>query len=220
MNENSSNHGLNKTTLKIAVFLSGNGTNLQSIIDHADQGLLDATVAVVISNKEQAYGLQRAKNHGIPAFFINPKEIQDRQEFDKKILKILKDHGVELVVLAGYIRLVQPLLINAFPRRIINLHPSLLPAFKGANAPQQALDAKVKVTGSTVHHVIAELDCGEPIFQVAVPILEGDDAETLLKRIQTEEHQMLPKAIQMFAEGMKNSFQTFENIPCKLITST
>ncbi|MFQ5406633.1 MAG: phosphoribosylglycinamide formyltransferase [Candidatus Micrarchaeia archaeon] len=190
--------------IRIAVLISGEGTNLQSIIDRVKAGKLDAEVAVVISNKKEAHGLVRARRSGVPAFFVDPKAIKDRQKFDERVLEILTNHHVELVVMAGYMRLVQPLLISAFARRIINLHPSLLPKFKGANAPQQALDAKVEETGSTVHHVVAELDAGEPVLQVTVPVLEGDDADTLLKRIQKEEHKMLPKAIQMFADDKVN----------------
>lgn len=187
--------------LRVAVLISGKGTNLQSIIDHCKSGQLNAQVCVVISNKKDAYGLKRAQENDIPDYFLDPAKAKDKQDYDEQLLQLLQLHETDLVVLAGYMRVIQPFLIRAFPRRIINLHPSLLPLFKGSHAVQQALDAGAKETGCTVHFASEELDAGETIMQAKVPILAGDSEQTLQARIQEKEHEMLPKAIQLFAEG-------------------
>ncbi len=187
--------------LIIAVFASGEGTNLQSIIEHIEREELDASIAAVICDKKNAHALVRARRSGVPAFFVDPKAFASKEAFEEKIVSILRERGVELAVLAGYMRIVGSVLLNAFPNRIINLHPSLLPAFKGANAPQQAINAGVKETGTSVHLVNEQLDGGEVLAQEKVPVLEGDDANTLQERIKKTEHRLLPEVIQLIAEG-------------------
>ncbi len=187
--------------LIIAVFASGEGTNLQSIIEHVERGDLDASIAAVVCDKKNAHALVRARRSGVPAFFVDPKAFASKDEFEGKLVSLLRQQGVELVVLAGYMHIVGSVLLGAFPNRIINLHPSLLPAFKGANAPQQAIDAKVKETGTSVHVVTRELDGGEVLAQEKVPVLEGDGASSLQERIKKTEHWLLPEVIQLIAEG-------------------
>ncbi len=183
------------------MFASGEGSNLQSIMSKIEAEELDADLRVVICDKKEARALVRARRHKIPAFLVDPKAFASREEYEKKLVSLLIDREVELVVLAGYMRLVGKTLLDAFPERIINLHPSLLPKFKGANAVQQALDAKESETGTSVHIVNAELDGGEVLAQETVPIEEGDDVDSLQARIKEYEHELLPWAIQQIAEG-------------------
>ena len=187
--------------VRLGVLASGRGSNLQAIIDAIEKGSLDAVVAVVLSNKAQAPALDRARARGIPAIFLNPDLIVGREKFDSLILEHLRKHEVELVALAGYMKIVTSVLINAFPNRMMNIHPSLLPAFPGLAAQRQALDWGVKVAGCTVHFVTEGVDCGPIIRQVAVPVQEDDTPETLSARILNEEHRIYREAIQLFAEG-------------------
>jgi phosphoribosylglycinamide formyltransferase 1 len=187
--------------LRLAVLASGRGSNLQAIIEAIEKGSLDATLAVVISNKVEAPVLDRARKHGAPAVFLDPKATPDREAYDAAILEYLKKCDVGLVALAGYMKIVTRVLIAAYPNRIMNIHPSLLPAFPGLKAQQQALDWGVKVSGCTVHFVTEGVDAGPIIRQATVPVLEGDTAESLEARILTEEHRIYPEAIQLFAEG-------------------
>jgi len=182
---------------RIAVLISGRGSNLQSIIDAASSGHLDATVALVISDRAEAAGLARARDAGIDARWINPRDYADREDYERAVVEALKGRGVDLICLAGYMRLVGAVLLDAFPNRILNIHPSLLPAFPGLHAQQQALEHGVRVTGATVHFVTPELDNGPIVLQAAVPVLNGDTVETLSSRILIEEHRIYPEAIQI-----------------------
>ena len=187
--------------LVIGVLASGRGSNLQSIIDGIEQGKLAARVGVVLSNKKEAQALERATQHHIPALFVDPSLYPDRSRYDTEIIQLLQVHHVELVVLAGYMRLLTTLLIDRFPNRIINIHPSLLPAFPGMYAHRQALSHGVKVSGCTIHFVDEKVDHGAIIAQAAVPVLEGDDEASLSERILQEEHRLLPQVLQLYASG-------------------
>lgn len=186
--------------LKIGVLASGNGSNLQSIVDSIQTGNLPVAVACVICNNADAFALERAEKHGIPAIHLDHRAFAGREAYDTALVKTLKEHGAELVVLAGFMRIITPVLIDAFPMRIMNIHPALLPAFPGLHAQKQALNYGVKVAGCTVHFVDAGTDTGPIIAQAAVPVLDDDTEETLSKRIQVEEHRLYPQAIKLFAE--------------------
>lgn len=190
-----------ETSLRLGVLASGRGSNLQSILEAIERGALSARVAVVISNKKDAQALERAARHQVPALFLDPAHYRNREEYDAAILQQLKEHGVELVVLAGYMRLVTPTLIQPYRDRIINTHPSLLPAFPGMRAHRQALEYGVRVSGCTLHFVDEEMDHGPIIAQASVPVLEGDTEEQLSERILVEEHRLLPQVLQLYAEG-------------------
>ncbi len=187
--------------LRLAVLASGRGSNLQAIINAIEQGHLQAILAVVISNKAEAQALERARKHGAPALFLDPKATPGRDAYDAVILEHLRKHGVELVALAGYMKIVTAVLLDAYPNRIMNIHPSLLPAFPGVAAQKQALAWGVKVAGCTVHFVTEGVDAGPIIRQAAVLVQEGDTEVSLAARILVEEHRIYPKAIQLFAEG-------------------
>lgn len=180
---------------RIGVLVSGRGSNLQAIIDATRTGALDATIAVVVSNRPGAAALERARAAGIDAVFVDPRGYADRDAFDLAIAAILRDRDVSLVCLAGYMRLVGAPLLEAFPARILNIHPSLLPAFRGLDAQKQALEHGVKVTGATVHVVDAALDAGPILMQAAVPVMPDDTVESLSARILVEEHRIYPLAI-------------------------
>ena len=187
--------------LRLAVLASGRGSNLQAIIDAITEGRLHAVLALVISNKAEAQALERARTHGAPAVFLDPKATPGRDAYDAVILEHLRKHDVGLVALAGYMKIVTRVLIDAYANRIMNIHPSLLPSFPGLKAQQQALDWGAKVSGCTVHFVEEGVDTGPIIQQAAVPVLEGDTAESLEARILAQEHRIYPEAIQLFAEG-------------------
>jgi phosphoribosylglycinamide formyltransferase-1 len=186
---------------RIAVLISGRGSNLQSIIDRVVSRHLDATIAVVISDRAGAAGLQRARDAGIEAMCLGPHDHADRDAHDRAILDVLRDRGVDLVCLAGYRRLVGAPLLEAFPGWILNVHPSLLPAFPGLDAQRQALDHGVRVAGATVHIVTTELDGGPIILQAPVPVLDDDTVESLSARILVEEHRIYPEAIRIVLKG-------------------
>jgi phosphoribosylglycinamide formyltransferase 1 len=186
---------------RLAVLVSGRGSNLQAIIDAIAEGRLNASVAVVISNRPGAAGLERAAAAGIEARHINPKECSGRDEFDRAVATALAATRVDLVCLAGYMRLVGSPLLDAFPNRVLNIHPSLLPAFPGLNAQRQALEHGVRIAGATVHFVTRELDSGPIVLQSAVPVLSGDTVESLSARILVEEHRIYPEAIQLVLDG-------------------
>jgi phosphoribosylglycinamide formyltransferase-1 len=188
-------------TLKIGVLASGGGTNLQTIIDRIEEGRVSAEIACVISNNAGAFALERARQHGVPALHIDHRLFSGRGAYDAALVETLQDHQVELLVLAGFMRILTPVLIDAFPMRIMNIHPALLPSFPGLHAQRQALDYGVKIAGCTVHFVDAGTDTGPVVLQAAVPVLEGDTEETLSARILTQEHRIYPEAIQLFAEG-------------------
>ena len=180
---------------RIGVLISGRGSNLQAIIDATRSGALDATVAIVVSNRADAAGLARAREAGIDTQVVNPRDFADREAYDRAIADALRARDVTLVCLAGYMRLVGRPLLDAFPNRILNIHPSLLPAFRGLDAQKQALEHGVRVSGATVHIVNADLDAGPILMQAAVPVLPGDSVESLSARILVEEHRLYPQAI-------------------------
>jgi phosphoribosylglycinamide formyltransferase-1 len=186
---------------RIAVLISGRGSNLQSIVDAIGTGVLDATIAVVVSNRSDAAGLLRAREAGIEALCLDPRDYPDRAAYDRAIVDILKARNVGVVCLAGFMRLVREPLLEAFPNAILNIHPSLLPAFPGVDAQQQALAHGVKVSGATVHLVTGELDNGPIVAQAAVPVLDDDTRDTLAARILIEEHKLYPEAIRMILDG-------------------
>jgi len=185
----------------IGVLASGRGTNLEAIINAIETGILTARIGVVISDKKDAKALERARTHHLPAFSVDPKAYPDRATYDAAIVSILNEHQVKLVICAGYMRLVTTPILEAFQNKIINIHPSLLPAFPGLHAQRQALAYGAKVSGCTVHFVDAEVDHGAIISQMSVPILEGDTEESLTNRILIEEHRLLPRVIQSYVEG-------------------
>lgn len=187
--------------LSLGVLVSGGGTNLQAIIDNSLSGKIDAEVKVVISDKANAFALTRAKKAGIPTAVHLRKDYSSKAEFEAAIVKTLKAHHVELVCLAGFMRILSPVLLGSFPGRIINIHPALLPSFPGLHAQKQALDYGVKVSGCTVHFVDEGTDTGPIIIQTAVPVLHGDTEESLAARILAQEHRIYSEAIQLFAKG-------------------
>jgi phosphoribosylglycinamide formyltransferase-1 len=189
------------STLSLGVLISGNGTNLQAIIDAIERGELQATIRVVVSNRTDAYGLRRAESHGIPTVVVFHKDFSSREAFESEIIKALQAHGVELVVMAGFMRLLSPFFLRAFPQHIMNIHPALLPAFPGTHAQRQALERGVRIAGATVHFVDEEVDHGPIVVQAAVPVYPDDTEESLSARILTQEHRIYPQAIQLFAEG-------------------
>lgn len=186
--------------LSLGVMASGKGSNLVAVASAIAQGKLNATIKVVIYNKAQAKVQEKAAEFGIPSVFCNHRDYASREAFDQVLVETLKAHQVNWVVMAGWMRVVTPVLINAFPDHIINIHPSLLPSFKGINGVESALNAGVKIAGCTVHLVRPEVDSGPILMQAAVPILEGDTAETLHQRIQQQEHHILPSAIALAAQ--------------------
>ena len=186
----------------LGVLISGRGSNLQAILDAIREGRLDARVGVVVSNVEGAPGLERARKAGVPTEVLSHKDFRSREDYDRALLSRLRAHGVDLVCLAGFMRLLSPLFVNAYPGRILNVHPSLLPSFPGLHAQKQALDYGVKVTGATVHVVDEKLDHGPILLQAAVPVLEGDDEESLSARILEEEHRIYPEAISLMLERL------------------
>jgi phosphoribosylglycinamide formyltransferase-1 len=190
-----------KKKIALGVLVSGNGTNLQSIIDAALSRRIDAQVKVVVSDVKEAKALERARKHDIPAVVIDRKTFDSRSAFEQKIVEILKQHGVELVCLAGFMRIIGKTLLNAYPDRIVNIHPALLPSFTGLDAQKQAFEYGVKMTGATVHFVDEKTDHGPIISQTAVEVHEDDTVETLRARILKEEHRIYPEAIQLIAEG-------------------
>ena len=186
--------------LRLGVLASGRGSNLQSVIDAIEAGRLPARLAVVLSDREQAPALGRAARHGVPALSVSPKDHGDRAAYDRALRQALDAHGVELVCLAGFLRILGPELIRPLAGRVMNIHPSLLPAFPGLDAQRQALDCGVRVTGATVHFVDEGVDTGPIIVQEAVAVLAGDTAETLSERILAVEHRLYPRAIRLYAE--------------------
>ena len=193
-------------TDRLGVLISGRGSNLQAIVDATRSGSLDAEVAVVISNRRQAPGLVRARDAGIEALFLDPRDYRDRDAYDRALADALRARGVSLVCLAGYMRLVGMPLLDAFRDRVLNIHPSLLPAFRGLDAQKQALEHGVKITGATVHIVNAELDAGPIVTQAAVPVLPTDTVESLSARILAEEHRIYPLAIAQILSGTARTY--------------
>lgn len=192
---------MTSSSFKIGILVSGHGTNLQAIIDAIENGELNARIAVVLSNKKEAPALARAQKKNIETAYLDPKSFAGKKEFDLALARELKNRQIDLVCLAGYMRILGPEFIREFEGKIINIHPSLLPAFPGLDVQQKAIDYGVKFSGCTVHFVNEEVDGGPIILQAVVPVHESDDAETLAQRILIQEHLVYPQAIQMIAEN-------------------
>lgn len=191
---------------KLAVLVSGSGTNLQAIIDAIKSSKLNnIEISIVISNKKEAYALKRAKNKGIKNFFINPDDFTNDKEFNHKLIKLINEHNIDLIVLAGYTKILTNDFINAFPNKIINIHPALLPDFGGKGlygkkVHEAVLKSKVKESGCTIHYVTNEIDKGPIIAQKRVPVLDTDTVESLSKRVLHEEHALLVQSIKNILE--------------------
>ena len=185
----------------LGVLISGRGSNLQAILDAIAEGRLDACVGVVVSNQADAQGLERAEKAGLPTAVVSHKDYDSREAFDEAVLAQLKSHDVDIVCLAGFMRILSSVLVRAFPSRILNIHPSLLPAFAGLHAQRQAVEHGAKVSGCTVHLVDEELDHGPILLQAPVPVEEGDSEESLSARILEHEHKLYPVAIQLILDG-------------------
>lgn len=189
------------TTLSLGVLASGRGSNLQAIIDAIESKRLDARIACVLSDKKDAKALERAEAHGIKALHLDPSGYDSRESYDRCLVDCLRKNEVELVCLAGFMRILTPAFVQAFPSRVINIHPSLLPSFPGLRVQRKALEHGVKFTGCTVHFVTEEVDAGPIIIQASVPVHDDDTEESLGQRILKEEHKIYPQAIQWIAEG-------------------
>lgn len=187
--------------LKIGVLASGRGSNFQAIIDEIEAGRILAKIEILIVDNSDAYAIERAKKHGIPYMYINPKEFKTKEVFYEKIRDELLSKGVELVILAGFMRIVKKPLLDAFPNRIMNIHPALLPSFPGLHGQKQAVDYGVRISGCTVHFVDEGVDSGPIIIQAAVPVHPDDTEDSLSERILKLEHKIFPEAIRLFAEG-------------------
>ncbi len=180
------------------MFVSGSGTNLQAIID---AGIPNVEIALVLSNNPGAYALERAKKHGIPAEIADHRDYSGREEYEKRVLELLEPYEVDLIALAGFMRILSPYFVRAYKNRIVNIHPALLPSFPGMHAARQALESGVKFTGCTVHFVDEGVDTGPTILQAVVPVLDDDNEESLLERIHKEEHRIYPEALKLIASG-------------------
>ena len=192
-------------TLRVAVLASGRGSNLQAIIDAMEAGTVQAKIVAVISNKKDAPALERAHRQGLSTLFVDPKPYANRPDsreaYDLALLDVLRRHNVELVLLAGYMKIVTTVLVEAFTNRMMNIHPSLLPSFPGLDVQKKAIEWGCKLAGCTVHFVTEGVDEGPIILQAAVPILDNDTSDTLAARILDQEHKIYPRAVQLFAEG-------------------
>lgn len=186
--------------LKLGIMASGSGSNFEAVAQAIHNGQLNAQIQILIYNNPGIKAAARAEKWGVPAVLLNHRNYKKREDLDSQIVDTLREYGVEWVVMAGWMRIVTSVLINAFPKQIINIHPSLLPSFKGVRAVEQALDAGVKLAGCTVHLVSPEVDSGKILIQAAVPVLAEDTAETLHARIQVQEHCILPQAIALAAQ--------------------
>jgi phosphoribosylglycinamide formyltransferase-1 len=196
-----SNKVAENPAIKLGVLISGTGTNLQAIIDAILRGDLKAEIRIVISNRRDAQGLERARRHGIATSVIEHRKFPTREDFDRAVLAALRDRGVELIALAGFMRLFSSVMLDAFPGRIMNIHNSLLPSFPGIHGPKDAIDYGVKIAGCSVFFVTPGVDTGPIIVQAAVPVLPGDDEDRLAARILQQEHRIFPYAIRLFQEG-------------------
>ncbi|MBS0157614.1 MAG: phosphoribosylglycinamide formyltransferase [Nitrospira sp.] len=191
--------------MRLGVLASGRGSNLQAIIDAIEREALSAEIAVVLSNKQEAVALERARKHGAPAVWLDPKPFagrpESREAYDRAVLEVLQKHEVDVVLLAGYMKIVTAVLVSAYENRMMNIHPSLLPSFPGLDVQKKAIEHGCKIAGCTVHFVTEGVDEGPIIIQAAVPIVEGDTADTLAARILEHEHRIYPRAVQLYAEG-------------------
>lgn len=200
--------------MKVAVLASGRGTNLQALINSIEAGEINGQIAAVVSDREDAYALKRAEKHGIKTYYFSPAEFSDRESYDSALAVFLKKLSIDLICLAGFMRILTSELIAEFPNRIINIHPSLLPAFPGLNAQKQALDYGVKYSGCTVHFVDEGVDTGPIIGQRVVPVYEEDTVDNLSDRILEKEHELYPRAVKLISEGkveiLDRKVKTFE----------
>ena len=190
-----------KVMINIGVLVSGRGTNLQAIIEAIEEGKIEGEIKVVISDNPDAYALKRAKQNNIETKYVNFKSFKNREDYDKKIVECLKEKDVDLVVLAGYMRVLSPYFIRTYKNKIINIHPALLPSFPGLHAQRQAIEHGVKISGCTVHFVDEGVDSGPIILQKAVELKDDDTEELLAERILKEEHRIYPRAIKLFSQG-------------------
>jgi len=190
-----------KAMINIGVLVSGRGTNLQAIIDATKEGKVEGKITIVISDNQDAYALKRARENNLETRYIDFKSFKTREDYDKKIEEYLREKDVDLVVLAGYMKILSPYFIKVFQNRIINIHPALLPSFPGLHAQRQAIEYGVKISGCTVHFVDKEIDAGPIILQKAVEVSDMDNEKSLEEKILQEEHQILIQAIQLFAQG-------------------
>jgi len=187
--------------INIGVLASGRGTNLQAIIEAIEDGKIEGEIKVVVSDNPDACALKRAQQYHIDTRYIHFKEFKNREDYDKEIIKILKEKKIDLVVLAGYMRILSPYFIRTYKNKIMNIHPALLPSFPGLHAQKQAVEYGVKVSGCTVHFVDEGIDSGPIVLQKAVEVSDDDTEESLAEKILKEEHQIYPRAIQLFCEG-------------------
>ncbi len=187
--------------LKVGVLASGRGSNLQSIMDAAAAGKINSEVVLVVSDKEDAFALERARKAGIPAEYVNPRAYASKDQYEEAIVKLLEEHNVGLVCLAGYMRIVGPVILEAYLNKTMNIHPALLPAFPGLHGQQQAWEYGVKYSGCTVHFVDEGMDTGPIISQAVVPVYDDDTEDTLSARILEQEHRIYPEAVGNFANG-------------------
>jgi len=191
--------------LRVAVLASGRGSNLQAIIDAIESKKVQASIVAVISNKKEAVALERARTHGVKDIFVDPKPFagqpDNREQYDRALLGLLQQYEVDLVLLAGYMKIVTAVLVKAYANRMMNIHPSLLPSFPGLDVQKKAIEWGCKLAGCTVHFVTEGVDEGPIILQAAVPILDQDTPDTLAARILEQEHKIYPRAVQLFAEG-------------------
>lgn len=192
---------MEKSLLKLGVLISGRGSNLKALIEAIKNKELNAKICIVISNNPKAYGLRIAETNSIPTKIIEPKQFNSLEEYEKIILNSLNQYQIDLLILAGYMKVLGPTLLKTFPNKIMNIHPSLLPSFRGLHAQKQAIDFGVRWSGCTVHFVNEELDGGPIILQEAVPVLPKDTDDSLSERILVKEHEFYAKAIQLYAEG-------------------
>jgi len=190
-----------KKKLNIGILVSGSGSNLQSIINKIEEGTLDADISIVISNTTDAYALERARRHNIKSIVVDHRQFKTREEFEQELIDLLRSHSVELVIMAGFMRILSSLFLHAFPHKVMNIHPALLPSFQGLHGQTQAFDYGVKFSGCTVHFADDGVDTGPIIAQAVVPVFDDDTADTLQQRILKEEHRLFPQAIQFYAEG-------------------
>lgn len=186
---------------KIAVFLSGRGSNFKAIHDAIQTGGIDAEIVLVFSNKEEALGLKIAQEQKLETLSLNPKNYESHEDYDKAIIREIRKRDVDLICLAGYMKILTPVFCNEFKNRIMNIHPALLPSFPGLHVQKKAIDWGVRYSGATVHFVTADVDMGPIILQTVVPVLQGDTEETLSERILKEEHKIYPESVKLFFEG-------------------
>jgi phosphoribosylglycinamide formyltransferase-1 len=186
---------------RVAVLLSGRGSNFMALREAVRRGDIDADIGLVFSNKEDAPGLLKAKEWGLATAFLNPKLFATREEYDRAVVRELEARSIDLVCLAGYMKVLTPQFCDAYKHRIVNIHPALLPSFPGLHVQQKAIDWGVRYSGCTVHFVAAEVDMGPIILQAVVPVLQDDTEETLAARILVEEHKIYPEAVKLFFEG-------------------